>query len=47
MADTMDEPRSSRGFRAGRHPERTLFTRFIPPQKPTDMPGMWQRYYTR
>jgi nicotinamidase-related amidase len=30
---------------AGRHPERTIFTRFIPPQKPTDMPGMWQRYY--
>ena len=32
---------------AGRHPERTIFTRFIPPQKPTDMPGMWQRYYGR
>jgi nicotinamidase-related amidase len=32
---------------AGRHPERTVFTRFIPPEKPTDMPGMWQRYYTR
>jgi hypothetical protein len=24
---------------AGRHPERTIFTR--------QMPGMWQRYYTR
>jgi len=32
---------------AGRHPERTIFTRFIPPKRPTDMPGMWQRYYTR
>jgi nicotinamidase-related amidase len=32
---------------AGRHPERTVFTRFIPPVQPTDMPGMWQRYYRR
>jgi nicotinamidase-related amidase len=32
---------------AGRHPERTMFTRFIPPVRPTDMPGMWQRYYRR
>jgi nicotinamidase-related amidase len=32
---------------ASRHPERTVFTRFIPPERPTDMPGMWQRYYTR
>jgi nicotinamidase-related amidase len=32
---------------AGRHPDRTVFTRFIPPERPTDMPGMWQRYYTR
>src|SRR3954465_10186912 len=30
---------------AGHHPERTIFTRFIPPKRPTDMPGMWQRYY--
>jgi nicotinamidase-related amidase len=30
---------------AGRHPERTVFTRFIPPERATDMPGMWQRYY--
>src|SRR3954463_5787384 len=29
------------------HPERTVFTRFIPPERATDMPGMWQRYYTR
>jgi nicotinamidase-related amidase len=32
---------------AGRFPERTVFTRFIPPCKPDDMPGMWQRYYCR
>jgi nicotinamidase-related amidase len=28
---------------AGRHPERTVFTRFIPPERPEQMPGMWQR----
>jgi nicotinamidase-related amidase len=32
---------------AGRFPERTVFTRFITPEKPEDMPGMWQRYYAR
>src|SRR5947207_105012 len=32
---------------AARHPERTVFTRFITPQRANDMPGMWQRYYTR
>jgi nicotinamidase-related amidase len=32
---------------AGRFPERTVFTRFITPAKPDDMPGMWQRYYQR
>jgi hypothetical protein len=32
---------------ARRHPERTVFTRFIPPKRAADMPGMWQRYYTR
>ena len=32
---------------ASRHPEQTVFTRFIPPERATDMPGMWQRYYTR
>jgi nicotinamidase-related amidase len=31
----------------GRHPERTVFTRFIPPVRPDQMPGMWQSYYTR
>lgn len=28
-------------------PARTIFTRFIPPLKPEDMPGSWRRYYTR
>jgi nicotinamidase-related amidase len=32
---------------ASRHPDRTIFTRFIPPVQATDMPGMWQRYYMR
>jgi nicotinamidase-related amidase len=32
---------------ANRHPERTVFTRFIPPERPDQMPGMWQRYYAR
>ena len=32
---------------AGRFPERTVFTRFITPRRPEDMPGMWQRYYQR
>ncbi|MEA2987921.1 MAG: hypothetical protein QOG83_632, partial [Alphaproteobacteria bacterium] len=32
---------------AGRYPERTVFTRFITPHRADDMPGMWQRYYTR
>jgi nicotinamidase-related amidase len=32
---------------AARHPERTVFTRFITPQRANDMPGMWQRYYAR
>jgi nicotinamidase-related amidase len=32
---------------AGRFPERTVFTRFITPARPEEMPGMWQRYYER
>ena len=32
---------------AGRFPERTVFTRFITPSRPEEMPGMWQRYYRR
>jgi len=30
---------------AERQPERTVFTRFIPPDNPEDAPGAWQRYY--
>jgi nicotinamidase-related amidase len=30
-----------------RAPQRTIFTRFIPPQSAEDMPGMWQAYYTK
>jgi len=26
-------------------PERTIFTRFIPPRRPEEMPGTWRRYY--
>jgi nicotinamidase-related amidase len=32
---------------ASHRPERSIFTRFIPPERPHQMPGMWQRYYTR
>jgi nicotinamidase-related amidase len=32
---------------AGRFPERTVFTRFITPTAPNQMPGMWRRYYER
>jgi nicotinamidase-related amidase len=30
-----------------RHPERALFTRFIPAERPGDGPGMWASYYRR
>jgi nicotinamidase-related amidase len=30
---------------AERHPSRTVFTRFIPPQRPDQMSGSWRRYY--
>ncbi|MCB8822567.1 isochorismatase family cysteine hydrolase [Microvirga rosea] len=32
---------------AERFPERTVFTRFITPQRPEDMPGTWRIYYER
>ncbi|MCV9997085.1 cysteine hydrolase [Pararhizobium sp. YC-54] len=32
---------------AGRHAERTVFTRFIPPEKPGAMPGTWRAYYDK
>jgi nicotinamidase-related amidase len=30
-----------------RHPQQTLFTRFIPAARPGDGPGMWGQYYRR
>jgi len=30
-----------------RAPERTLFTRFLPPQKADDAPGRWRAYYAK
>lgn len=30
---------------AGRHARRTVFTRFIPPERPEDLPGRWRAYY--
>lgn len=32
---------------AERFPERTVFTRFIPPLRAEDMPGTWRRYYEK
>ena len=32
---------------AERAPERTVFTRFIPPYRAEDMPGTWRGYYER
>jgi nicotinamidase-related amidase len=29
------------------HPSATVFTRFVPPATPEEMPGAWQRYYRR
>jgi nicotinamidase-related amidase len=29
------------------HPDRTLFTRFVPARKPGQGVGMWRRYYER
>ena len=30
-----------------RMPLRTVFTRFIPPMRATDMPGMWREFYRK
>ncbi len=32
---------------ASRFPERTVFTRFIPPPSSADAPGMWSTYYEK
>lgn len=32
---------------SARHPERTVFTRFVPPLNAQDMPGRWRDYYQK
>ena len=32
---------------AGHRPDRTIFTRFITPADPAEMPGAWRRYFER
>jgi nicotinamidase-related amidase len=32
---------------AGRFPERTVFTRFITPQRAQELPGRWRNYYEK
>jgi nicotinamidase-related amidase len=32
---------------AGRHAQRTIFTRFITPENPEQLPGMWKHYYEK
>lgn len=32
---------------AARHPQKTVFTRFLPPRDAADMHGMWRTYYEK
>ncbi len=32
---------------ASRHPEKTIFTRFITPARPEEVRGMWRPYYEK
>jgi nicotinamidase-related amidase len=32
---------------AGRHSQRTVFTRFVPPKRADEMRGMWRPYYEK
>jgi nicotinamidase-related amidase len=32
---------------AAAHPQKTIYTRFIPPENPCDMPGSWRVFYER
>ncbi|ASY70098.1 cysteine hydrolase family protein [Sinorhizobium fredii] len=32
---------------AARFPDRTIFTRFVPPASPEELPGMWRAYYEK
>lgn len=43
----MDRVRPVASRLARHRPERTIFTRFITPERPEDMPGAWRRYYER
>jgi nicotinamidase-related amidase len=43
----MDRVRPVAARLARHRPERTVLTRFIPPERPEDMPGTWRRYYER
>jgi nicotinamidase-related amidase len=46
-APWMDRVRPVAARLARHRPERTIFTRFIPPHRPDDAPGAWRRYYER
>lgn len=42
------EPALQRAVRlVERCPERTIFTRFVPPRTPGEMPGVWRRYFEK
>lgn len=42
------EPALARAIRlVERCPERTIFTRFVPPRAPAEMPGTWRRYFEK
>jgi nicotinamidase-related amidase len=43
----MDRVRPVAARLARQRPDRTVFTRFVPPERPEDMPGTWRRYYER
>ncbi|HEX6012937.1 MAG TPA: hypothetical protein VFY87_14285, partial [Geminicoccaceae bacterium] len=39
----MDRVRPVAARLARHRPEQTVFTRFVPPERPEDMPGTWRR----
>jgi nicotinamidase-related amidase len=43
----MDRVRPVVAKLARRHAGSTIFTRFVPPERPEDMPGTWRRYFER
>ena len=46
-APWMDRVRPMAARLARHRPDRTVFTRFIPPDRPEDAPGTWRRYFSR